>query len=100
MGQKRFRRFCTGAVSLVALGVALEILLRLVVDYNPSYYVGFYHQQDKTIVFPYGIIHYNSRGYPDGEFLPQKIRPRIGYFGDSVCYGVGAGFGYRVSDLP
>ena len=78
---------------------ALEVGLRLIVRYNPSYYIGFHHQENRTISFPYGIIRYNSDGLPDDEFLPRKVKPRIAYFGDSVCYGVGAGHGYRVSEV-
>ena len=102
-GRVRLKK--TGLRIAYALGVAvfvvaaLEVGLRLIVRYNPSYYIGFYHQENRTISFPYGSIHYNSDGLPDDEFLPRKIKPRIAYFGDSVCYGVGAGHGYRVSEV-
>jgi hypothetical protein len=37
-------------------------------------------------------------GFPDREFELRRIH-RVGYFGDSVTYGVGAGYGYRISDV-
>ena len=52
-----------------------------------------------VIEYHYGILKYNSDCFADDEFEKVKTRPRIAYFGDSVCHGVGAGHGYRISEL-
>jgi hypothetical protein len=77
-----------------------EIALRIFVRWDPAYYVGFSDPAPNSVVeYPYGIIKYNSDGFADDEFEKIKTRPRIAYLGDSVCYGVGAGYGYRISEL-
>lgn len=92
-------------LSLLALNLALlvgvaalaEIALRLYVPYNPGYYTGV-AGRGREVIYPYGVIKINSAGFADDEF--DLSRPhKVGYFGDSVTYGVGAGHGYRVSDL-
>ena len=50
-----------------------------------------------TYHYPYGDISFNRDGFPDLEF-GGKSKTRIGYFGDSIAFGVGAGMGYRLSD--
>jgi hypothetical protein len=84
---------------LLIAGTAAEIGLRIVFGNMLSYYAGKRDAKSQTIEYPYGTIHLNSHGYPDDEFPSQKTKPRIGYIGDSVCYGVGAGFGFRISEL-
>jgi hypothetical protein len=84
-----------GILCALTLG---EAFLRLWVNYDPGYYTAI-RTSGRTLHYPYGDIYINSLGYPDAEFLPNKTKPRIGYFGDSVCFGVGAGYGYRVSEL-
>jgi len=80
---------------LVAL--IAEIALRLYVPYNPGFYVSV-EGSSREVVYPYGTIKINSHGFPDDEFdLSRDFK--VGYFGDSVTYGVGAGHGYRFSDL-
>ncbi|MGH7289125.1 MAG: hypothetical protein ACREI8_14015, partial [Myxococcota bacterium] len=49
--------------------------------------------------YPFGILKRNSLTFPDDEFDLASTKPRIGYFGDSVTRGVGAGHGYRLQDL-
>ena len=81
-----------GGIALIA-----EITLRLFVSYNPGFYTSV-KVKDRELEHPYGIIKINSDGYPDDEFdldHPHKV----GYFGDSVTYGVGAGYPYRVSEI-
>ena len=86
--------------SVVLVLVVLEITVRLVVGFHPGYYTGVSgSKKDKTIIYPYGKIIFNSAGYPDEEFLLEKTKPRLAYVGDSVCYGVGAGYGHRLSEL-
>ena len=87
-------------LSLVLL-IGLELALRLLVDFNPSYYMAYEKQRPGAVIdYPYGVIRFNQDGFPDAdEFKSQKDQPRVAYIGDSVCYGVGAGQGYRVSDI-
>ncbi|MEN8159101.1 MAG: hypothetical protein ABFS41_03405 [Myxococcota bacterium] len=80
------------------IGLVAELGLRLWVPYNPGYYVvlkeapGFYE-------YPWGVVKRNSASFPDDEFDLASPKPRIGYFGDSVTRGVGAGHGYRIQDV-
>ena len=82
---------------LAILTVAAEIVLRVVIPYNPGYYVAL-GGTSRVVEYAYGTIRINSDGFADDEFDLSRSR-RIGYFGDSVTYGVGAGHGYRVSEL-
>ena len=81
-----------------AIAALAEIGLRVWVPYNPGYYVvlreapGFYE-------YPWGLVARNSLSFPDDEFDLASPKRRIGYFGDSVTRGVGAGHGYRIQDL-
>ncbi len=84
-------------VALLAILVAFEVGVRWSISYNPSYYVGA-KAVGSCIPHPYGEVCLNSYGYPDEEFDLASSKPRVGYFGDSVCYGVGAGKGYRLTD--
>ncbi len=52
---------------------------------------------NQEIEYPWGKVPINSHGYPDQEFEFDS-KPRIGYFGDSVNFGVGAGYGHRISE--
>jgi hypothetical protein len=91
--------FYLALAGLFVLG-SLELLLRLVVDYDPGYYVAFEDPSPGSEVhYAYGTIKFNSFGYPDEEFGAEKTKPRIGYVGDSVCYGIGAGHGYRITEV-
>lgn len=88
----------------INLGILLVLLLigelaaRYSIRYNPSYYTSV-SATNAIIEYPYGIIKRNSLGHPDDEFDLNDPRPRIGYVGDSVTMGVGAGHGYRFSDI-
>ncbi len=86
-------------LGVCTLGVS-EIALRFFVDTDPAFYVAFSNPEPGSVVeYPYGEILYNSQGFADNEFDAVKSRPRVGYIGDSVCFGVGAGYGYRISEL-
>lgn len=87
-----FNAILFGGMLLIA-----EIGLRMAITYQPGYYVSV-SGTNQELEYPYGIIKINSEGFPDAEFDLTKDR-RIGYYGDSVTYGVGAGYGYRVSDI-
>lgn len=88
------------AVNVVLFGfllLAAEIFLRLWVPYNPGYYVAV-RGTSKEVEYPYGVIKINRDGFPDIDWDLGQSR-HVGYFGDSVTYGVGAGYGYRFTDL-
>jgi len=85
-------------LALFALLVLMaEIVLRISIPYNPGYYIAV-AGNSQELVYPYGTIYMNSHGFSDKEFDLDNPK-RIGYFGDSVAYGTGAGFGYRVTEL-
>ncbi len=82
---------------LSALLLIMEGFLRWYVSYDPGYYTGV-KSNNSCIEYPYGTICLNSYGYPDGEFSRSGEKYRIGYIGDSVCYGVGAGQEARITE--
>lgn len=85
-------------VALFALvATAAEIFLRISIRYNPGYYIAV-AGNSRELIYPYGTIYMNSAGFSDKEFDLDNPN-RIGHFGDSVTYGTGAGYGYRVSEL-
>jgi hypothetical protein len=81
---------------LAGLAGMAEVFLRIYTPYNPGYYTSV-SGTSREIVYAYGTIKINSDGFPDDEFELTKDK-RVGYFGDSVTYGVGAGYGFRVSE--
>ncbi len=85
------------AVVIAFVVITAELFLRFYLDYNPGYYMAF-NTNDREIDYPYGTIKINSHGLPDDEFNLTSSQTRVGYFGDSVIYGVGAGYGYRISE--
>ena len=57
------------------------------------------NKNDKFIIHPYGKIPINKHGFFDEEFDFDKNKKVIAYFGDSVTYGVGAGYPYRFTEF-
>jgi hypothetical protein len=86
-------------VFLALLLVAGEIAARLTTNYEIGYYTEAKPGPDHKLHYPWGIVPVNSRGYLDEEFDLSGTKPRVGWFGDSVAMGVGAGYPYRISDL-
>lgn len=85
-------------VSFFALAaIVAEIVLRISIPFNPGYYIAV-AGSSQELIYPYGTIYVNSDGFSDKEFDLGNPN-RIGYFGDSVTYGTGAGFGYRLTEL-
>ncbi len=85
------------AVLFAGFALLAEVFLRIYVPYNPGYYMAV-RGTSQEVEYPYGTIKINRDGFADIDF--DLIRPRqVGYFGDSVTYGVGVGHGYRFSDL-
>ena len=77
----------------------LEVLSRIFVDFDENYYSSYKkNKNDKFISHPYGKIPINKHGFFDGEFNFQSNKKIIAYFGDSVTYGVGAGYPYRFTE--
>jgi hypothetical protein len=85
------------ALVLAAVLIGLEGLLRWLVSYSIGYYVG--APGAGRHVRPYGDLLVNRLGHPDVEFNLDDPRPRVGWQGDSVVAGIGAGFGHRFSDI-
>lgn len=80
-----------------ALGLMAEVFLRFYVPYNPGYYVAV-RGTSQEVEYPYGTIKINRDGFADIDWELGPGR-HVGYIGDSVTYGVGAGYGYRFTDL-
>ena len=84
---------------LILLTFFGELLARFLVDYKSDYYavpktvVG-----GKSNIHPFGSIPKNSHNHFDKEWDNPKLKKRYGYIGDSVIYGVGAGFPYRITE--
>ena len=93
------KTFGINIVVLLGLLLVLEIVARVFVSYEPGFYTGVAGKEDSCVEYPYGEICFNNDGFPSSEFSEIKDKPTIGYFGDSVCFGVGAGMGFRVTDL-
>ncbi len=85
------------AVTFLLIILVLEIALRFTLPYNIGYYTAI--QKEGKYVYPYGTIAVNSKGFPDTEFDMQSPKSRIGYFGDSVIMGIGAGDEFRMGDI-
>ncbi|HEY1372812.1 MAG TPA: SGNH/GDSL hydrolase family protein [Candidatus Binatia bacterium] len=85
-------------VSFLILAIVAETALRFLVNYRIDYYT-YVTTSNSTHRYPYGEMHINSFGFPDVEWNLSDKRPRIGVIGDSVTAGVGAGAGYRYTDL-
>ena len=107
MATSRFERRPGLTLALVTLALLLlaalvgEGIVRLVGGYDP-FEMNFYAKHSDTspgsYETPYGVVRLNQLGFPDEEFDLEDPRPRVGYFGDSVTFGVGAGHGHRISD--
>jgi hypothetical protein len=83
---------------LCLLLIAAEIFLRYTIPYRIDYYTGV-KLSNRLVKYPFGDMPFNSYGYPDREWDKKDPRPRVGFLGDSVTMGFGAGFGYRYSDV-
>jgi hypothetical protein len=83
---------------LGALLLAAEVFLRFTVSYRLDYYTGS-TVSNRLIKYPFGDMPFNSNGYPDREWDRADPRIRVGFWGDSITSGVGAGFAYRYTDI-
>lgn len=101
---EKHKRFWITVVVLCAFIVPLwatEMVLRIVDAYDP-FDLLFYTIQNPNdtniLITPYGEIRFNSLGYADIEFDLADPKPRVGYIGDSVVFGLGVGHGFRIAD--
>lgn len=86
-------------ISLIISILFLEILVRGLINFEIDYYYSPKNTVSKNIIrHPYGIIPINKYGYYDEEFDFNNGKTKIAYFGDSVTYGVGAGYPYRFTE--
>src|SRR6266853_1035699 len=83
---------------LCLMFVAGETILRWAIPYRIDYYTGV-KVSNRMIKYPFGEMPFNSHGYPDREWDNDDPRTRVGFVGDSVTMGFGAGFGYRYSEI-
>jgi hypothetical protein len=98
----RHERLSLGLVNLFCLLLLLgvgEIAARISTNYEIGYYTEARAGRDGFLHYPWGVVPVNSHGYLDEEFNLNSSKKRVGWFGDSVAMGVGAGHPYRVSDL-
>ena len=86
-------------VFLVALLGIGEIATRFTTNYEIGYYTEAKTGRDGLLRYPYGVVPVNEHGYLDQAFNLASTKPRVGWFGDSVAMGVGAGYPYRISDI-
>ena len=86
---------------LLLIGIFAEIFLRSSIKFSADYYSS---PSKKTSagssrnIHPYGSIPINSKGFYDKEWDNPKTKLRYAYFGDSVVYGVGAGYPNRITE--
>ncbi len=98
-----FERHPKATLSLFLIFLAViflvfaEIALRFILPYDIGYYSA--TREQGVYRYPYGDITINLNGFPDQEFDLSGTKKRIGYFGDSVIYGVGVGEKHRFSTL-
>ena len=85
-------------VSLIVIFLILELLSRIFVNFEADYYSVSKKKEDNFIIHPYGKIPVNKFGFFDNEFNLKDKEKVIAYFGDSVTYGVGAGYPYRFTE--
>ncbi|MDA9683521.1 SGNH/GDSL hydrolase family protein, partial [Prochlorococcus sp. AH-736-P10] len=88
------------------ISLFIEIIIRINYKYDHSYYsvpknLSKNNNEKNNLrenIHPYGSIPINSSNFYDKEWDSPKTKQRYGYFGDSVMYGVGAGYPYRISE--
>ena len=89
-------------INLVLVALLLgagEIAARLSTHYEIGYYTEAKVGRDGYLRYPWGIVPVNADGYLDEPFDLASSKPRVGWFGDSVAMGVGAGYPHRISDI-
>lgn len=98
----RHEKLALVLINLVFLALLLgagEIAARFSTSYEIGYYTEAKVGRDGYLRYPWGVVPVNGHGYLDEHFDLAGSKPRVGWFGDSVAMGVGAGYPYRVSDI-
>ena len=98
----RHERLALVLINLVFFGLLLvagEIAARLSTGYDIGYYTEAKAGREGFLRYPWGVVPVNRHGYLDEEFDLSGTKPRVGWFGDSVAMGVGAGYPHRISDI-
>jgi hypothetical protein len=91
--------FTVNVIVFLVVILIIEFCARLLIDFDTNFYAAPQERINGTErVHPYGIIPVNTEGFFDGEWSFSKDDAVFGYFGDSVTYGVGAGYPYRISE--
>ena len=89
----------TLSFSFIFVLIIMEIFCRIFLNYEANYYYSPKNLSNKNFIkHPYGNIPINSEGFYDEEFNFKNNKLKIAYFGDSVTYGVGAGYPYRFTE--
>jgi hypothetical protein len=83
---------------LLVIGAG-EVVARLYTQYAIGYYADTRVVINGLLQYPWGVLPRNSQGFYDEEFDTTTTKPRVGWFGDSVAMGLGAGYPYRISDI-
>jgi hypothetical protein len=99
---RRHEKLTLVLVNLLLLTLLLgagEIVTRRLTHYEIGYYTEAKVAPDGFLHYPWGVVPVNSFGYLDEEFNLESSKPRVGWFGDSVAMGVGAGYPYRAPDI-
>ncbi len=90
------------SINLIFLAITfsgIEFLFRLLFNFNSNFYgLDSRTKPGLVNVHPYGEIPINSGNYYDNEWEETKTKKRFAYFGDSVVYGVGAGYPFRITE--
>ena len=92
----------TIAINLILITFSfsiIELLFRSLINFNSDFYgIDTRSKSDLVNIHPYGKIPINSNKYYDNEWDKPKVKKRFAYFGDSVLYGVGAGYPFRITE--
>ena len=96
---KFLKVFLVNLFLLFGIIIFFEFLVRKIVDYD-SFYYGMRESNGsrKYNLHPYGKIPINSNGFYDKEWDYPKTKIRFAYTGDSIVYGVGAGYPNRLTE--
>jgi hypothetical protein len=89
---------CWVVLLLCAIAVLAEVVLRYTASFQMHYYTPI-SVSNRLNSYSFGDIPFNSDGYPDRDWDPTDRRARVGFWGDSITSGIGAGFGYRYTDI-
>ena len=87
---------------VVLLSCILVALAEVVLRYSAPFQMHYYTPisvSNRLNSYSFGDIPFNSDGYPDRDWDPTDTRERVGFWGDSITSGIGAGFGYRYTDI-